>query len=339
MEKDLVELQKKYGKEIEAKKNVVGTGIGLRWRKGKLTNEVCFVVFVKEKVSVAALEERDVIPSEIEGVSTDVQVRQAVAMVDRKARWRPAPGGVSVGHPNVTAGTLTIPCLQEGIIVGLSNNHVIANNDEAKIGDPIYQPGVVDGGTSEDEIGTLIDFEPISNGIPNMDAAIFRFQNEKDAKFELLEIGALQPGLVEAYLGQRCRKSGRTTGVTNVIVTVVHAIVKVSYGHGRVVTLVDQIIADKAPGESRAIQGGDSGSAMVNESNQLVGLCFAGAYNGDFLIANRIKLVADRFKLDFSLPPSLPLASYRIGARFKEKQGCLCAGFAFIHNLFRRKLK
>src|SRR5947208_1211109 len=45
----------------------------------------------------------------------------------------------------------------------LSNNHVLANSNGASIGDPEYQPGPFDGGTSADQIATLSDFQVISS--------------------------------------------------------------------------------------------------------------------------------------------------------------------------------
>ena len=85
-------------------------------------------------------------------------------------RIRPAPGGVSVAHYKVTAGTLG--CLAVGRssprnsrLLMLSNNHVIANSNNAAYGDCICQPGPYDGGTCPaDQIATLERFVPIQYG-------------------------------------------------------------------------------------------------------------------------------------------------------------------------------
>ena len=82
-------------------------------------------------------------------------------MVDRKTKRRPCPGGVSVGHYQITAGTLGCWVKKNDQWMLLSNNHVLANVNQAKIGDPIYQPGVYDGGTADDELGKLYEFVPI----------------------------------------------------------------------------------------------------------------------------------------------------------------------------------
>ncbi len=87
-------------------------------------------------------------------------------------KMRPAPGGISVGHVRVTAGTLG--CLARGRraprnqrVLMLSNNHVIANSNNARFGDSIIQPGRADGGRSpRDQIAILERFVPIRFGGP-----------------------------------------------------------------------------------------------------------------------------------------------------------------------------
>lgn len=66
-------IKKKYEQELMAKRNVVGVGIGFRWRGGQDTREVCIVVSVRRKVPSSRLAPRDVIPSVLEGVPVDVQ--------------------------------------------------------------------------------------------------------------------------------------------------------------------------------------------------------------------------------------------------------------------------
>src|SRR3989449_7150169 len=79
----------------------------------------------------------------------------------RTRRIRPAPGGVSIGHIQITAGTLGILARRNGRPVILSNNHVLANQNAGRVGDPILQPGPADGGRLQDTIARLVDFVPI----------------------------------------------------------------------------------------------------------------------------------------------------------------------------------
>ena len=61
-----------------------------------------------------------------------------------RRRLRPAQGGFSVGHYKITAGTLGTCCYDLSPFPSipsrfyiLSNNHVLANSNDAKLGDPI----------------------------------------------------------------------------------------------------------------------------------------------------------------------------------------------------------
>ena len=81
------------------------------------------------------------------------------ALQGHKDRWRPASGGVSIGHINITAGTLGCLATRDGELFILSNNHVLANSNAAQKGDPIIQAGRYDGGTLDGQIATLEDFE------------------------------------------------------------------------------------------------------------------------------------------------------------------------------------
>lgn len=70
------------------------------------------VVLVEKKVPVHKLKPEDIVQSELDGIPTDVveigTVRALNAQTEkaRTDKWRPAPGGVSIGHYQITAGTL-----------------------------------------------------------------------------------------------------------------------------------------------------------------------------------------------------------------------------------------
>ena len=94
---------------------------------------------------------------------------------DLQRRVRPLRPGLSVGHPDVTAGTLGGFVRRPGAdgLLVLSNNHVLADSDAASEGDPALQPGVADGGTAEDRIGTLAAFVRLGADPGNLvDAAV-----------------------------------------------------------------------------------------------------------------------------------------------------------------------
>lgn len=163
--------------DLIKKKNVVGVGVGYKEKGGSRTNQPCITVLVERKVGESELSAIDLIPSLVDGVLTDViEVGKIEAQQARTDRWRPVPGGVSIGHPNVTAGTLgtVVRDAETGERMILSNNHVMANSNNAAFGDSILQPGVHDGGQEgPDTIAFLTAFVPINfGGVNFVDAAV-----------------------------------------------------------------------------------------------------------------------------------------------------------------------
>jgi hypothetical protein len=92
------------------------------------------------------------------------------------ARERPAPSGISIGRA-ADGGAGTLGCVvidnTDGSTCILSNNHVLANFNNAAIGDAVIQPGGVDGGASPaDNIATLKRFIPLMPTGNPVDCAI-----------------------------------------------------------------------------------------------------------------------------------------------------------------------
>ena len=290
---------------IFARANVVGVAVGNKVTGGRETNEACIVVFVEAKRPEAQLRHRDIVPKALGGVRTDVvetgrfralRATQTTNM-DRTKRIRPAPGGVSVGHFQVTAGTLGVLARRGGRPVILSNNHVLANQNAARVGDPILQPGPADGGRLQDTIARLVDFVPIQfherrlGPLGRLLAALFALvglsvkrlptgqANLVDAAVaEPIDAGSVARDILgigrvtrtrDAELGMRLRKSGRTSGITEGRVTALDATVEVDYG-GQTAVFREQVVSDLLS------KGGDSGSLVVDESGHAVGLLFAG---------------------------------------------------------------
>ena len=149
--------------------NVVGVGIGYKMVGEDKTDELSIIALVREKIPIAGLLPEALVPSELDGVRTDVmEVGDLRPLTLRTDRWRPAPPGVSIGHYKITAGTFgaVVRDKSTGRRLILSNNHVLANSNESEIGDPILQPGVVDGGRIEqDTIAHLEDYCKIDFGL------------------------------------------------------------------------------------------------------------------------------------------------------------------------------
>ena len=281
--------------------NVVGVGYGYRIKDGKRTDELCLKTYVVEKYPEKEILAEALAPKKVGGVTVDVEaVGQLVAWGgNRTARWRPAPGGVSIGHYKITAGTLGCFCTNlavKGSLYILSNNHVLANENAAKIGDPILQPGPYDGGRNpKDLIAKLFCFVPIDfSGGPNyVDCALAKPINSELVKTCILETaskctrqGCVKvQGIAEPMLKTSVKKSGRTTASTCGVITGVGATVNINYGAGKVGKFVNQIVI--TPGGFSA--GGDSGSLIMDMRNRARALLFAGS--STHTIANPIQTV------------------------------------------------
>lgn len=163
----MIQAQREFQDELLKKQNVNGVAVGYKESGGVITDEPAVVVLVQTKHPITALSADDLIPKEINGIRTDVyEVGYLVAQQDSQDRHRPIiPCGVSIGHYKVTAGTLGAMVVDRttGERFILSNNHVLANSNEASQGDAITQPGKLDGGQNPtDMVARLERFIPLN---------------------------------------------------------------------------------------------------------------------------------------------------------------------------------
>src|SRR5690554_1489246 len=95
-------LLKKYTYTLLSLNHVVGVGYGKKIKENKRTDEDSIIVMVDRKLPESELEEKDIIPEKLEYFRTDVQEVGELKLLEvslpRKQRYRPAPGGVSIGH-------------------------------------------------------------------------------------------------------------------------------------------------------------------------------------------------------------------------------------------------
>lgn len=296
--------------DLLPRKNVIAFGIGHKIRGEERTEELSLMVSVVRKEPEAQLSEHDLVPKTINGMPTDVVetgcLRAQTSHSDPKDRHRPASPGASIGHEAISAGTFGVVVHRNGERFILSNNHVLANNNDARIGDAILQPGPLDGGTSHDQIATLEDFVPLdfgqqpgqcgiaqsitdllntlakvtqsshrlqtieqTDGINLMDAALAHPLSSDLIVPEIMNIGR-PTGTANVTLGQKVQKMGRTTGLTEGVVQQIDVTANVSY-NGRMIQFTDQVFT------SDMSQPGDSGSCILDMDKRAVGLLFAGS--------------------------------------------------------------
>jgi hypothetical protein len=196
---------------------------------------------------------------------------------------RPVPIGVSIGNvESCSAGTLGARVTKGNQVYILSNNHVLAEQNEASPNSSIIQPGRYD--TSPQcstppgsGIATLSQFVPISfSGNNTVDAAIALTStgNVGTATFSG-GYGKPSTSTVPASVNMAVQKCGRTTKCTRGTVSAINATINVQYS-GRVARFVNQVVITGRRGAFS--KSGDSGSLIVtdNASANPVALLFAG---------------------------------------------------------------
>jgi hypothetical protein len=272
-------------------------------------------VLVESKLPRDMLSADDLVPERLDEVATDVvetgllfaeghhevhhhphEHAHEAAVQLLRSRVRPAQGGYSCGHYKITAGTLgtccydlaPFPSMPQQYYI-LSNNHVLANSNDANIGDPILQPGPVDGGTvANDTIARLSRWVPIrfveGDRAPcnYVDAAIAQGEFH-DLDRQIYWIGHVQRLYNQPQPGDVVMKTGRTTNFTTGRVQNINATVNVNFGGGRVARFCRQILTDNMSA------GGDSGSIVVDLDRRGVGLLFAGS--SEVTIVNHLNWV------------------------------------------------
>ena len=278
--------------------NIMGWGIGKKNVGGTLVDAVH--VYVRELPDPT-------IPQHFGELPTDVtEVGRITACHDPTRRHRPAPGGVSVGHLDVTAGTLGCLVEKEGKHYILSNSHILANNNKAKRGDPVIQPSRIHGGRSpDDRIAMLESYERIvfsdrrNPFLNSIDAAIAlvgdRSQNVVDPRIH--GIGRPSSTTKSAFIGQTVQKYGQATKRTTGSVKIIDESVWVDYevdGQEYEALFNNQIVIE---GKGFARRG-DSGSLILEERTCMpVALIFATDEKGGLTYANPIGEVLKRFKV------------------------------------------
>lgn len=219
------------------------------------------------------------------------------AYADPTDRHRPAPSGVSIGHVRITAGTMggVVRDKATGMWLILSNNHILANENNANVGDTILQPGVADSGKNpDDKIATTLRWIQLNTSDNYADAAVAKVINPDDVSLEHMNLGHIT-GVAKYYVNQEVVKSGRTTRTTRgpILGT---ATVKVGYGGGRTRTFKNCLISTVGSA------GGDSGSAILDMfTRRYIGILFAG--DGYYTIINPQEYIFGPLGIETIKPP------------------------------------
>ncbi len=329
---------------------VTAVDVGYKIRDKEMTSEVALRMHVKRKLPRAALPDHELVtssakPKKVGDFPIDVieadyapadlgpQMIEAEA-VDRRSRVDPLIGGVSVGNPRITAGTLGAIVWDrgDGEACILSNWHVLCGDPACVAGETILQPGPFDGGRPADKVAELKRFRLDSDA----DAALARLTGERDSSRDILGLAPI-PGIDTPALGMLVSKSGRTTGNTEGVIDGVGLSTTINYG-SVVQSFSQQIhIVPRPPWPTvdyELSKGGDSGSVWINDaSGNAVGLHFAGesdpSPSAENAIANRMEKVAEELNFQFTpvFRPPPPLDDDDLRDLIRR---IICARFPFL---------
>lgn len=329
---------------LRALPNVFHVSVGLKQTGRRLnTDRLCIRVYVRHKKSLAELAPEQRVPAEINGVLTDVNVVPALGFQADNGRYRPIKGGTQISNgrvavdppdttPRVVSGTVGCIAIDntDKAEVFLASGHVLSGHGGAD-GDAIFQPApiwfpnrrapltVPHRFTDDTDKVASIRRTRISNlvdaGIAKIDVSScchccgIHFSNE---------INGLSVGGTPA----------RSTIVGDEAATVGMTVFKVGAGtlrtEGRVVdlgypsfdlhigaqgyTFVGQMAIQNVNTAVQFSDVGDSGAAVVNAANNIVGLVFAAGKDvaavptGFTTLANHIADVLR--ELNISIPYS-----------------------------------
>jgi hypothetical protein len=203
-----------------------------------------------------------------------------------RCRQQPLLIGSSIGHYTITAGTL-------GCFVNkgekeqpriLSNNHVLAAENNGRKGDAILQPGRHDKGQRDKDtagaLDTFVRLDAVGRNYVDCALATIRDGIAFD-KALLKDVGQISgTANLPPSDNARVHKIGRTTGLTTGVVTafeVDNVIVGYELGNLRFDNQIE--IEGTAPDKPFSL-GGDSGSLIYDDERRAVALLFAGSDQG-----------------------------------------------------------
>ena len=287
--------------------NVVGVGISEKVVEGKNTGEATVCFYVRRKLPPSQVTGETLVPQAIslpgdKAVFTDVKEIGPLRLEAVFKKTKPLQSGFSIGHPNITAGTLGAIVKRAGKLFVLSNSHVLADSGLALIGDPIVYPGAMDGGVVPANLAaslsTFVPFDTTGALVNRMDAAIAEIAANRLGALNLAIYKAATPlGTVKPKRAMVVAKFGRTTGKTTGTIIDVNFRFTLTYPGVGSVGYIDQVLC------TRYTDGGDSGSIVVDTgSGKIVGLHFAGANGGS--VFNPIRPVMKELGIRFVSVPA-----------------------------------
>ncbi|MFH8977152.1 hypothetical protein [Streptomyces sp. NPDC017890] len=247
------------------------TGVGLKQTAGEFTSQIALFVYVPRKRGEEEIAEPEVVPPEFGGYITDV-VEARPELIDDTTRYDPLRGGIEISRERTLAdGIFAPPTGTMGAVVkkrGSGQQQLLTNAHVAhQTNLNIYQPGQVFISPLTDIVGSVADLRNENNPL-FLDCATIELNGSRGSKAAIEEIGPVQGAFIQVPpLGEVVKKRGKRTLLTQgfVVRTVASLFAPV----------IDQIeFSGAVPFVTVFCGKGDSGSVVLNSSNQVIGLLY-----------------------------------------------------------------
>jgi hypothetical protein len=328
----LLDIKTRAAAEFMTRPGVTAVGLGGRERAGRPTGEVVIKVFVERKRPLAELSPGDALPERFEGVSVDVsQLAQSVPdtgpgtddpgeqdapdvplgspRVPRgkgdRDKYRSLVGGVQVQAAHADAGTGTLGCVlvhrsDPTKVYALTNFHVVdSEREDAQAGvTRVGQPTNFSSSTKccSHLVGTFVagDRDTVR------DAALVQLDPGTQWMAEIVDIGVVAGThtitLDEAKtMTYSVQKRGATTRHTGGVVEAINATHTTGGITRHNVIIVRPRFNPGVPDDEITYfsDHGDSGSAVLNDDNEVVGVHVGGSLDEDLGVHKGIELPID----------------------------------------------
>lgn len=321
--------------------NVFHVASGLKHEGGTLIKKACIRVYVKEKIPKEKLTKDQIVPKEIDGFETDINIVSTIDFATDNGTYRPVIGGIQITNGITSFDGLdfkmhsgTLGCIATHVEsddeVLLTNWHVLSRNGGTE-DDGVFQPrprvvnhSILDSypkrpTSNDNRIATIKALQVDTN----IDAAIATIDTcyslccncgiEPDNEINLLQIGGKDfiRSKAAAANGQTVFKVGKTTGRTEgTVVTTNYPSFDIERD-GTTYTFTGQIEIEHVDGNTHEFSSsGDSGSVIITDQGAIIGLLFASGKtevspgNFEFLtLANHIDLVESGMGISVNLTP------------------------------------
>lgn len=283
---------------------VHAVGIGLKVVAGGQTAERCVRLHVLRKIVATQLSPPNLLPSEIDGIPTDVvetprAVLQAFPCGSKEIPHAVLRPGLSISGPRTTPGTLGCLVRRDGGIHVLSCSHVLADSS-SQPKDSVFHPGLADvlSGAAR-RVAELVSWNTIVRGTRvDFDAAIARVVHGETADADVCSLSKPDTVVAPGQLSAVCKRGRSSTAARPVQQGYIdeHDLDLSVAVPGGSILYVDQFKAVPFAGHGRFSDYGDSGSLIVmrDAPNSAVGLLVGGDPGGTYSFATPLSRVLKR---------------------------------------------